>query len=44
MYVYVYIQVVPITGLGRLVGAVCAIFGILVIALPIPIIGNQFSR
>ena len=38
------IQVVPITGLGRLVGAVCAIFGILVIALPIPIIGNQFSR
>ena len=39
-----YGEVVPITGFGRLVGAICATFGVLVIALPIPIIGNQFGR
>ena len=39
-----YGEVVPITGFGRLVGGICATFGVLVIALPIPIIGNQFGR
>merc|ERR1712059_234223 len=39
-----YGEVVPSSGLGRLVGAVCATFGVLVIALPIPIIGNQFGK
>ena len=37
-------DVYPITGFGRIIGAVCATFGVLVIALPIPIIGNQFGR
>ena len=34
----------PITGFGKVLGCFCAIFGVLVIGLPIPIIGNSFTK
>ena len=38
-----YGDVVPKTGVGQTIGCFCAIFGVLIIGLPIPIIGSSYS-
>ncbi len=33
---------VPVTGLGKLIGVTCALCGVVIIALPISVVGNNF--
>ena len=39
-----YGDVFPATFMGKIIGCLCAVFGVLVIGLPIPIVGSSFNR
>ena len=43
-YIFSYGDMVPISIIGRVVGGVCSLSGVLVIALPVPVIVSNFSR
>lgn len=38
-----YGDVVPVTRVGKIIGAMCAICGVIIIALPVSVIGSNFS-
>lgn len=38
-----YGDVVPVTKVGKVIGAMCAICGVIIIALPVSVIGSNFS-
>ena len=43
-YYFRYGDMVPMTVAGKLFGSVCSLSGVLVIALPVPVIVSNFSR
>lgn len=44
LYACSYGDMVPLTWMGQVFGGVCALCGVLVIALPVPVIVSNFTR
>ena len=34
----------PISGFGKFIGGICAVFGVFTITLPVPVVVNSFSN